>query len=303
MASFSVADAAFSGLKVFRARPAVFLAWYLLTILTVIVSLGAMAMLIGPALAQLQTATANRSPVVHASPVLFGFLYLIPVWLLASAVSVGAANRAILKPKDAGFGYIRFGADELRLAVTLLGVGVVLFLVYVVSLVGLVIVAAVVIGGLFKSAPASTSAAVGISIGFLLSLIPVAALVLYVAARFSLSTALTIHTRSIRIFDSWRLTKGHSGKIVLSLLLAAVVYFGMYLAGVLTTSMIVLMMGGKVSRMFQPDLTSLHSLLTPSMVVYVLIMGLTSTAAMALLYCPGAYIYSQITGGSQADVF
>ncbi len=122
------------------------------------------------------------------------------VMALIGIVLYAAAMRAVLRPQADAFGFLRVGADELRLLILLLifGVGSVALLIAWAVIVGLV--TAGVAAGTDSVGPAVVLA----FFGFL----AVALVWIFLIVRFSLAFPLTLYRRSLAVGEAWRLSRG-----------------------------------------------------------------------------------------------
>lgn len=126
------------------------------------------------------------------------FAVAVPVNLAFQAILTCAIYRAVLHPEEEGGGYVRIGADELRMAVlNLILTAIWTLAIFVVSLVAILV--------------ASTAGAVGSPVvtvlGDLLTLATLCAVV-WVLVRLSLAGAITFSERRIQVTASWKLTHG-----------------------------------------------------------------------------------------------
>jgi hypothetical protein len=306
MSEVSVTGAAFAGLRALRQRPATLLVWYVLVVVATLGMMAGFANLAGPAMVELQAVQSSgaaadpQAAMAATASMMGGFLLMIPVYLLFGAVTTAAANRLILRPQASGFGYLRLGADELRLIVVMLVVGLICGLVYIVGAV-VAGIAGVAASGGFSSGPPDPARIIPI---YLLCLLPFAAVIIWMLLKFSLAPAHTIDTRSISIFGSWGLTKGHLGKVFLTYLLAIVVYCVISVAGMAIVFAVWKAMGSDkgFKAVMQPEMTSVAAVLAGPMIVYFLVMGLVSALGLALLASPGAALYQQITGRTAEEI-
>jgi hypothetical protein len=229
-----------------------------------------------------------------------GVLLTLPIYLILGAMGTAAANRMILRPQDSAMGYVRLGGDELRLMVVTLVIGLICLGVYMVGAVVAGVVAAVTSGAASGAPdPARMMPA------YFAGLAPFALLLIFILLKFSLAPAQTIDTKSISIFGSWGLTKGHFGKVFLTYLLAMVVYCAIYAVGIGIAVGVWTAMGveGGLAGIMQPDVTSVTAVLAAPRLVYFLIMGLISALGLALIASPGAALYQQITGRNAEEAF
>ena len=126
-----------------------------------------------------------------------GSLLMIPVSLAIWVLFEGASQRRYIRAK--GF-RVRISADEGRLALVGLIWGVFLIVGYIAIVIGAIIPGAIV--------GATVGVAAGVIAGALVFLIGIVA-ALWLFARLSPASALTIRDRQIRFFEAWNVTRGN----------------------------------------------------------------------------------------------
>lgn len=219
MAKFDVADAALAGFGVLRRKPLAVLAWavvvYILAVLPAIGLVGALLTLVRdlPAMAQEpdDARQALHQMMGLELSLLMGHPFATVGSLLVRVLLAAAVIRAVVTPKDDRFFYLRFGRGELMLLLVTI-VAVILMMaaicVYLLVLAALVVAAHSVNNGL--AAVAGVVGALGLGVSIIVLLL-----------RFSLIAPASVMEKQFRLFESWRLTKGHAG----SLLLVAILNF------------------------------------------------------------------------------
>ncbi|MDP3749679.1 MAG: hypothetical protein Q8Q88_21830 [Phenylobacterium sp.] len=294
MTAFSATDAAFEGFRITREKPKVLLIWagfYLIISLlmpVLLVTMGGQNLMALEA----QANNPNADPqAALANLAALGPLYaiLIPVGLAVQAVLAAAVYRAILRPEDTGFGYLRLGQDELRLTVLTL-------IYFLLSLAAVTIV--VLLGGIGAGVAygllGSPLLGVGLGLFFL-------GLLLYVAVRLSLAPVITFAERRISVFESWGLTKGQFWKLLGAYILAiASVVVVLLLAMVIFMAVAAILAGGdiaSVGKIFSPDLSSVAAYYTPPMVAYTIFGGFLNALYFAVLVSPAAVAYRALKEG------
>lgn len=297
MTGFAIEDAALSGLRLLRRKPKTFAYWAGLNLAMAAAYCLFMWALFGSTLLKLPALIADDfkpDPSFVLGLVLrflLVALILMPAALAFLAVQRAAATRAVLFPGDDRFGYLRLGADELRIAVV----------IFVVSLVNSAVQAAIAfVCAIFvmivalsinneTAAPAFRQLAN--LIGWAVSA--------FVLLKLSLAPAETLHTRSIKIFSSWPLTKGLTWRIFLTYLLVAAICICIWL--VFMTVFIgaaAALAAGQFSAwaaLAKSDpaavAQAVMKLLWPVIVGFIIVGSLLSPIFTALFYCPAAYIY------------
>jgi hypothetical protein len=207
MTVFSPAEAAVSGFRLIRRRPGALLAWTGLQTAFIICWVVVNVLLLHGSARQFQElnalmqadAAAGVAATLAMLPSLAPLLLLdVLLFLFFSGVQNAAILRAYLEPDRSRFGYLRLGRAELAVALApvaywlfgLLYLFVVLFVVKGVETLG---------GAVFGS----RNGPVALALAILL-----AAALIHPAVRFSLILPLTFAARRVRIFESWRLTRG-----------------------------------------------------------------------------------------------
>lgn len=301
--AFSASDAAFEGFRLVRRAPLALLAWMLVYVLMMV----AVVALAGGALGGLMETAAAIESGGEPRPedlTAMGMAYLglmvvlFPLSLLFSAVLYAAVNRAVLRPSEKAFGYLRVGGDEVRVLVVYFLLTI-CFMLLAVLLFGAVGVVAGILGGTVGEGWAAAVAVLG----------GLAALGLFVwiLVRLSLALPMTVAEKRIALFDSWSLTRGRFwgllGMAVLAFVLTMVV------SALLWTvfTIVLLIMGGSLSQLEGAALqgaefSQLVGLLGPVAVVGVLFIGLMSAMELAILYAPFARAYLDLKGGDEAPV-
>jgi hypothetical protein len=227
------------------------------------------------------------------------FLLIVPLAILFSAVMTGAIYRAVLRPGDGGPSYVRFGGDELQLAGTMLLLGLLL--------VGLTFVLAL---GLTLVGAALGAAGGGGGAGAIALLLPLLLLVLLVffGVRLSFALPATFAEGRIRVFDTWRLTKGRFWPLLGMYVLAAILALVIYLLAMMIYLAVAALVGGGFSAaasVFRPDYTSFATLMSVPYVLFTLVTALVSAVTTAITTAPAMAAYRDITGHGRdtAEVF
>jgi hypothetical protein len=184
--------------RLIRERPAAVAVWGLLYMAAAI----AIMLAIVPVL-RVQAGGLGADSELGAAAAMrgIGWVFLLELlFLVLFVVLMTAAQRAVLRPEEDGFFYVRLGMDELRIfGLTLLFVfgfyfGFLITMLFAMLIAGVATIAlGPVIGG-----------ALGV-IGF----IAVFCLALWLVVRLSLAFPLTLLRRSLILGEAWRRSKGH----------------------------------------------------------------------------------------------
>ena len=311
MKSESILDAAFSGFRLVRERPRTIAAWAAVQLVfTLAVSL-IMVWTGGAALTRLATEPPQaRSDPSQALTLLAQVAPMYLLLVLASAlfysVFLAAANRALLRPDDSRFSYLRVGADELRQLGLIASLVLLMIGLYIAIAIAMFIVLFVVSGLAGAGRGASGTGVISTSlIGFVLFLLIVVGMI-FVWVRLSLASPLTFATRRINLFGSWSLTRGRFWATFGVYALVFVMMIGVYLVGFTLLFAVAGLMGGgsAYAMLFKPDLSSIGGYFSPARIVVIVLQSALATLVLPVMLCPAIDIYRRVTGSSDlATVF
>jgi hypothetical protein len=299
MKPFSATDAAFAGFRLIRQRPMLVVVWTLVSLGLILAIVLLAALLLGSSFMELARLGEGAEPSVEQVTSIFLMLVplvivALPVGLLYAGVMAAGVNRAILRPDEKAFFYLRLGADEFRQAVVLFVQGLGWMGVYLlcVLIVGLTAGFGALASGVGGDAP--DAGGIGAMIGsiFLVGIGGVA-LALFLMVKFSLASAQTFQTRQINIFGSWSLTKGRFWPILGAFLLAFVFIVMISIAQSLIQGI------GQMT-MLSGDMATIII----GVGIALVISSLISTVIHLVAYAPAPTIYKAITSDdTAADVF
>ncbi len=180
------------GFRILRDRPLTVAVWAVVYLLMFILMAFVMRSMMA---AQMQAVSDPQAFGVAMAAMVVPFILFFLVSLVFYVVLFAAAQRAVLKPEQQGFFYLRLGMDELRmLALTIL-----FLIVYYAVMVALVLLVAV----------AAATKSAGATIGMILLLFP--AIIVFTAwyfVRFGLAFPLTMMREKIVIGEAWRISRG-----------------------------------------------------------------------------------------------
>ena len=224
MASFSAGDAMGAGFALIRRRPISVFVWGLFAVAAVYLPMiPALGAVVPTYLELIQVslhpgATPDVAHVMAIESRLFGaMMWMWPLALVAATINIAAVFRAVLEPNNRGFAYLRIGMQEVWLAVLMF---VEFLLVMVFTAAAGLIVALLCVATARYMGPAMAVVA-GVAGGFA-SVI----LLLWIGLRLSLAAPMTFAERRLRLFESWRLTRGHAGQLLLLAVLLLVLLMG-----------------------------------------------------------------------------
>jgi hypothetical protein len=300
MSDFSATDVAFSGVRFVREHPRTAALWAGIHLAIAAVFGVIMTVVAGPALMQMQALAFSgaRDPartlaLVHQ--VLPIYFLIIPYGLIYYPVLYATMSRALLRPDQERYGYLRLGMDEARqLLLLLLFVG----LGFLAEIVG-------VIAALIPATIISLAVPAFSGLAHYLAMLAVFAAVVFFAVRLSLASPLTFDGRKVSPFGSWKLTRGRFWKIlgayVLALALALVVGLLVMLLGMAVTAVAGGGMNG-VASMFRPDMSSVAAYFSPARVVMLVLGSVASSLVLPLLLMPPVAIYQSLASqGAEAE--
>ena len=294
MSGFSASEAALEGFRVTRENPRAFGAWIIVSF--VISILGALVTVMMPPEVRhaMETLRADETPTAaQLGDTLIAVAPILVLGLAIQSVMAAAVYRLIFRHDDTRFGYLRLGADELRLmGLTLIYIGLFMGLMVGIT-VGTAIVAAL-------AAFAGQGAAYFMGgVAYLFSL----GLVVYVLVRLSLAPVATFAERRLAVFESWSLTRGQFwrlfGAYVLALVCIVVVGFLALVVFTGVAGVIVLLTGGQLtdlSGIFKPDETSIRTYFNPGLIAYMITGSAFTALYYAVIAAPGAVAYQQLHG-------
>lgn len=314
MAEFEITDAAMSGLRLITRRPKVLPYWIGFNVLVVALALAVFFALFGDFFRQLMeaiSAGADEPPTALLLSLIprIGLMILVflPFGLLTQAIRQGAATRAILWPDDDRYGYLRVGADELRLMLVIFVLGLIRAAVQIVFSIVAAVIVVVIVG-----ASGGLGSGGGQSVQALRPLIqlPMYAVMIFLFLKLCLAVPQTMDSKAINIFGSWSLTKGHTWRMFLSYLIVILISIGF---GILTAALMigfVIAAGGGALMTIIPQfetnpqeaIRGIFGMILPVAVGVGIVSAIVTPIFTALIYCPAAYIYGRISGRTE-DVF
>lgn len=290
--AFSATDAVFEGFRVVRRKPMTLVWW---SLFYMVVMALAMAVIGGSLIRLVNAAEALEAAGGTPSPEDFMpllqlymgvFAVVLPISLAAGAVVYAAVSRAVLRPEDSRFGYLRFGMDEVRVLVVTVAVGLMLML-----LGGLSFTLVGVVGGLAASLEAPWLWLVAV----LLGLGAIAALI-WLAVRLCLAVPITVGERRIAVLDSFRLTRGRFWPLLGMAILAGVLSLVVGLLGSLVLTPLQFVTGG-MTRLQDLEGAALAEILQtawPMIAVWIATNAIVSALQVAVVYAPFSAAYRDI---------
>ena len=292
MSGFEPAEAALEGFRITRENPRAFGVWVAATF--AVAATSPLFETVMPASVKKGLETIDASETPTPSQLLDALIVAAPVLilgLLLERMMAAGVYRLIFRHDDTRFGYLRIGADEVRL--------VLLRLIYFCFLV-VGVFAALVVSGIVTGVASLVGSAAQALVGAASSLF-CAGVLIYVCVRLSLAPVATFAERRLAIFESWRLTRGQFwpmlGAYALALCCIAVIGLLVLFLFWAVASAIVLLSGGQladVAAMRKPPDGSLASYLSIGIIAYMLVSSVFGALYNAVICAPGAVAYSHM---------
>jgi hypothetical protein len=293
MAEISVGEAVGEGFELIRRKPLVVMSWGLLHIGLIVLAFALMGPLymsaFGDAMRQ-ASAGGAAAPNVQAIMQAQSLSYLVNFASLAiSAITSCAVFRAVLRPDQDRFAYLRLGPAELYLGFLYIAGMIALGIGLVIAMIPVAIVVFILIG-----AHAGAAAAIfGVLVGF-----AALAALIYLALRVSLVGPMMVDEGQFRLTEAWALTRGKvSGLLAIALLLVVIL-----IAGELVIGLLIAALGFGALAAIAGGLQNLPALFQqPPQVVFGKLVPLA--AILGLLWIPIAGCAAAVMGAPWARVY
>lgn len=295
---FSMIEAATSGLVVLRTRP---LAWAGASLLYLAGSLVELAIQLGPAapfetrVSDAMAAMAGAPPTADGLRTLVELqgqmgLMTLPSTLVLMALVNTVVYRAVFRPEDSRFMFLRLGPEEARQ------------LLVQIMLWGVIMVAASAVS-VILSAAAAIAPGPALGLVVLLGGAAMVGVTLHLWARLSLATSATFAEGGLRLARSWRLTEGCFWRILGAYILAALTALAV---SVLWSVLVSGVTGGVMGDRSQAitaggfDGRAFFDSHAPAMLTAYVLSAPLGGLVMLLTLVPGAVIYRALSGREAA---
>lgn len=216
------------GFRIIRDKPLAVVVWTIAFLLLFIPTMFLMRPMM-EAQAQMQAMPGDPQAQLAAVGMMMGrLLLLLLVMLVVYVILFAAVQRAVLKPEQRSFFYLRLGMDELRL----LALSIIFFVAYYI-----VITALAVVMGLLVGIVAGVAGSAGASA--ILGVLMVVAMIAFTAfyyVRLGLAFPLTLMREKIVIGEAWRITRGHFWALFAATLVVFVIIVALLIAVTSVTS-------------------------------------------------------------------
>lgn len=291
--SFSATDAAFEGFRLTRRKPMTVIWWSLAYIVFFAAIFGLASGPFIQVISEMDRLEGLANPQMSDFREI-GMIYMtlmswiLPMGLLFGAMLNAAVARAVVRPGQSAFGYLRLGMDEVR--------------VLVVSLVlSLAFGALMALGGALVGFLAGFAGASGISglwLGVVVAVIVLIALAVWLMVRFSLAVPIVVAERRFAFMDSFSRTKGRFWPLLGMAILAGVMSVLVSLLGSIIAQAVMLMTGSLdvLANMEDASLQEVLSTTWPTLVGWSLVNAVISALQLAIIAAPFSRAYLDLGG-------
>jgi hypothetical protein len=304
MAQISLSDTAFEGVRLIGRKPLAVLIWAAVIFVAAAVPIALFFGTLAPAFTDLMRHSMDGSRPSPEEMMKFQLRWMAangPIMLFslaARAVLMSAVFRAVLRPEDSRFAYLRLGKAELLTGLVYLCVMILLFMVMFAGMI-------VLVGLTVASAMASKAAAIGVAVVLGVALI---GLLFWVILRLILALPMTFAEGQFRMFEAWQLSRGHALQLFFIGLLAfaMVLVIEMVVGGVIGFTAIGVIAGhangaGGAANIFHRPAAEWIGQVAPWLVLGGAILALFGAAAMAIMYAPLAAAYRALVAAPVAE--
>jgi hypothetical protein len=291
--SFSATEAAFEGFRIVRRNPLAILFWALAYVIFFVGFCALVGGQLASIMAQAEALQGGEPDVSDLQALGASYAALLgfglPLGLVVGAVLNAGVARGVLFPSQRAFGYLRLGADELRVMAVSLVLGIVLgvgsFVLFM---------AVALIAGLVSQGEPGVAVLVGVILGF-----GAGALLCWVAIRLSLAVPITVAEKRIAPFASFALTKGQVLPILGMAVIAFIMSMLVSLLGSIISLPVVMLTGGGLAQLATMEGLSTTQIIQaagPALLAWGVVQAIVSALQIAVLYAPFSAAYRDIKG-------
>jgi hypothetical protein len=269
-----------AGLRVLRREPRVLVVWSLVAFV-----FGLADQVLGAQAASLRAAGHSGTWLPPLTGLAQGVIAIIGMAIFSAAV-----YRAVLRPEGEARGRMRFGADEVRLTLIWLLLGLLLVVLSVVAM-----VPAFVFSTMFQANSMLMGiVGTGLALGLLIAWI---ALVL----RLSMTAPMALAEGRWSVPAAWRMTRGHAWKILGVHLPILLVVGGIFGVAEVLYAMALTAAHVELGHSVLGRVSSLGEVFEPTRLGLTLVAAILGAAAAALVHAPAAFIYRALKGDEPDD--
>jgi hypothetical protein len=302
--SFSATEAAFEGFRIVRRNPLALVWWAGLYSVLSLASLAAMSLSADAWIGFIQMSEEVERSAAGGQPdpeqvmamlgamgqAMVNFIWLFPLQIAVTAVLTAAIARAVVRPSERAFGYMRFSADEARVFAVTLVVTLALGAIYLACIFAVAILMAIV--------GAVETAFMGLAM--LVGFVGTICLLVWLAVRWSLAVPITVAERRIAFFDSFRVTRGHFWPLLGMAILAGIMAAVIALLAMIVILPLSLMSGasmfGGMTSNDPAAMFEIYRTMNPWMIVTALLNAVVYALAVGVVYAPFSAAYRDIKG-------
>lgn len=307
--AFSPTEAAFEGFRLTREKPLIVVWWTVVYLAVNLVVMALATAMLGSSMTDILAMSANPMNADPATLETVGPKLLLfeaaalPLLLLMSAVLAGAAYRAVLQPGETSrFGYLKLGADELRLALLYL----VLTFIVIGAMMLVSIVVGVLLGIIVAVAGGGANGAVAGGLAMAAALTAMLGVLAYFGVRLSLAGPATFVEKKLTLRSAWVMTRGHFWPLLGAYFLSWVLAIVVTLLGKAVFTGIGAALGGGMGAYTaagMPDFSSMASVFSPGHLLFLASTALLGALQGAITLAPAAVAFRALGGRTRADLF
>lgn len=299
--SFSATDAALEGFRLARRNPMAILLWIVVCAVSSIgqmfaaggmmQSMVSMTEMMEGMQASPPTTLEGWTPFLNAyGEMMSGAAWMLPVSLVITSVLTAAVARAVLRPQEKAFGYLRLGMDEVRVFIVTL----------VISILAAVFCSVVFVGALVAGVIAIR--AMGGWGGLVLAATTLGAIafIVWLLVRWSLAVPITVAEKRFAIFDSFAVTKGRFwpllGMGLIALVMAILVMILCSFVSMPLGMMLGMDMWGSMDGPSAEHLMKMFDVTNPLVIASAVVDAVATVLMLGVIHAPFSAAYKGIKG-------
>lgn len=306
--AFSPTEAAFEGFRLTREKPLIVVWWTVIYLAVNLVVMALATSLLGSSMTDILAMSANPMAADPAAFEAIGPKLLLfeaaalPMLLVMSAVLAAAAYRAVFQPGESSrFGYLKLGADELRLAL--------LYVMLTFIIIGAMMLVSIVVGVLLSIITAVAGGGAGGAVAGGLAMAAAVTAMLgalaYFGVRLSLAGPATFVEKKLILRPAWAMTRGHFWPLLGAYFLSWVLAIVVTLLGKAVFTGVGAALGGSMGAYAaagMPDFSSMASVFGPAHLGFLATTALLGALQAAITLAPAAVAFRALGGRARASV-